>query len=126
MGKPLQRYASESTGSNTFTARKSLSGPPHAKRSERGRASGSEKRKVDEAHWQRCSAPEISRGRVQLRRDPCVQALFARMIVRSAVPSIFSAAIFSAAVRSAASIAVEDEDVAVLAERLDRFPDFGR
>jgi hypothetical protein len=48
------------------------------------------------------------------------------MIVRSAVPSIFSAAIFSAAVRSAASIAVEDEDVAVLAERLDRFPDFGR
>ena len=126
MGKLLQRYASESTGSNTFTARKSLSGPPHPKRSERGRASGSEKRKEDEAHWQHCSAPEISRGRVQLRRDPNVQALFAKMIVRSAVPSIFSAAIFSAAVRSAASIAVEDEDVAVLAGNFDRLAGFWR
>lgn len=44
---------------------------------------------------------------MRLRRDSCVQALFARMIIPSALPCIFSAAVFSGAVRSAASIAVK-------------------
>ena len=61
---------------------------------------------------------------MQLRRDSCVQALFARMIIRSALPSIFSAAVFSGAVRSAASIAVEDEDGTVFAGDLDRLAGF--
>ena len=61
---------------------------------------------------------------MQLRRDSCVQALFATMIIRSALPRIFSAAVFSGAVRSAASIAFEDEDVAVFAGDLDRLAGF--
>ena len=54
---------------------------------------GSEGRKEDEARWRRCSAREISWGRMWSRRDSCVQTLFARMMPQSAVPSIFLAAV---------------------------------
>lgn len=72
----------------------------------------------------RCSAPEISRGRMLLRRVSCAQALFARIIIRSALPSIFSAAVFSGAV-PVVSVGVEDEDGAVFAADLDRFAGVG-
>jgi hypothetical protein len=50
-------------------------------------------------------------GRMWSRRNSYVQTLFARMMIRSALQSIFSAADFSGAVLSMASIGIEDEDV---------------
>ena len=72
---------------------------------------GSEGRKEDEARWRRCSAREISWGRMWSRRNSYVQTLSATMIIRSALPSIFLAAVFSGAAISVASVEIEDEDV---------------
>ena len=106
-----------------------------ARRTENGRngdgrrgvreSGGSEGRKENEARWRRCSAREISWGRMWSRRDSCVQALFATMKIQSALPSIFSAADLSRAVLSVASVGVEDEDGTVFAGDLDRLAGVG-
>ena len=47
------------------------------------------------------------------------------MVIRSAVPSFFSAAVFSGAALSVASVRVEDEDGTVFAADLDRLAGVG-
>ena len=56
--------------------------------------------------------------------DSCAQVLFATMMTRSAVPSIFSAAAFSGAALSVVSVRIEDEDGTVFAADLDRAAGF--
>ena len=51
---------------------------------------------------------------MRLRRVSCAQALFASMMTRSALASIFPAARFSGAVLSVASVGIEDEEGTVL------------
>ena len=58
---------------------------------------GSEGLKRDEVRRRRCSAREISWGRMWSRRDSRVQAFFASMMTRSALPSIFRQRLFALA-----------------------------
>ena len=60
-----------------------------------------------------------------MRRVSCVRALFARMMTRSALPSIFSAAVFSGAALSVLSVEIEDEYGAVFAADLYRLAGVG-
>ena len=97
-----------------FRARRTVDGQNGDRcRGVRG-SGGSEGWKKNEVHGRRCSAREISGSGMWSRRDSSVQALFVRMIIRSAVPSIFRQRFFSGAVLSVASVGIEDEDGAVV------------
>lgn len=61
---------------------------------------GSEGLKKDEAGFRCCSESRISGGDTRLWRDSCAQALFSSMDIRSALASIFPAAVFLREVRN--------------------------
>ena len=79
----------------------------------------------DEAGFRCCSESRISGVEARLWRDSYAQALFARMMTRSALPSIFSAAVFSGAALSVLSVEIEDEDGTVFTADLDRLAGVG-
>ena len=68
---------------------------------------------------------KISGRSMRSWRDSCAQLLFPSMMTRSAWPSIFWQRLFSGAEIPVASVAVENEDVAVFAEDLDRLAGVG-
>ena len=78
----------------------------------------------DKAGFRCCSESRISGVEARLWRDSYAQALFASMMTRSALPSIFLAAVFSGAALSVASVRIEDEDGTVFAADLDRAAGF--
>jgi hypothetical protein len=90
---PLQAMRVCLRGDIRRTARDLLLRPPHRKRSERGRASGSDGLRKDKAGFRCCSEGRISGVEARLWQDSYAQALFASMMTRSALPRIFLAAL---------------------------------
>ena len=90
---PLQARRGCLRGDIRRTARDLLLRPPHRKRSERGRASGSEGLRKDKAGFRCCSESRISGVEARLWQDSYAQAVFASMMTRSALPRIFLAAL---------------------------------
>ena len=114
-----------------LSARNLLSRPPHRKRSERGRASGSEGRRKDEIRMKKDEWGFPRGGREGTFRLICGRnemnaliGLFRSMAVHSALPKLFLAG-FSGAALSVASVGIENQDVAVFAGDLDRLAGLG-